>query len=74
MYQLSEQDADTKCHAKAKQRGQATFTLVAQDKSAPSTIAYWILANIETAPEAKLREALEDALNMRQYPNRKSAD
>jgi hypothetical protein len=74
MYQLSENDSDTRVHAKAKQRGQSTFTLVAQDYTAPATIAFWILQNIETAPPAKLREALEDALNMRDFPKRKRAD
>ena len=74
MYQLSENDIDTQCHAKAKQRDQSTFTLVAQDLSSPKTICFWILENIETAPADKLRKALEDALNMREYPTRKHAD
>lgn len=74
MIQLSENDHDSRCHAKAKQRGQSTFTLVAQDKSSPRTIAFWILENIETCPPEKLRLALEDALRMREWPSRKNAD
>lgn len=71
---LSLNDKDTQCHAKAKARGEHTFTLVAQDLSAPKTIAFWIGENIETAPEDKLREALEDALIMRKHTSRKHAD
>jgi hypothetical protein len=74
MYQLSEKDKDTGCHAKAKSRGQQTFTLVEQDASAVKTIAHWIYLNIETCPAAKLREALEDCINMRDFPNKKTAD
>lgn len=74
MYQLSENDGDTKVHAKAKQRGQKTFTLVEQDKTAVKAITHWIYLNIEDAPEAKLREALEDALHFRKFPLKKQAD
>jgi hypothetical protein len=74
MLQVSENDKDSRVHVKAKQRGQHTFTLVAQDRSAPATIAFWIQQNIETAPEDKLRTALEDALAMRKYSPRKAAD
>lgn len=38
------------------------------------TIAFWILQNIESAPEEKLRAAFEDCLVMRDFPNRKKAD
>lgn len=74
MYQLSENDADTTCHARAKQRGQRTFTLVEQDASTVETIAYWILKNINTAPPKKLRDALEDCIAMRDFPAKKAAD
>ncbi len=74
MYNLSESDNDTIVHARAKQRGQATFTLVEQDRTAPQTICHWITANIETAPEDKLRTALEAALKFRKHPNRKDPD
>jgi hypothetical protein len=65
---------DDVCHAKAKQRGQMTFTLVGQDRSTPRAICFWILENIETCPDNKLRQALEDALAARATPNRKNAD
>lgn len=65
---------DSLCYLKAKQRGERTFTLVEQDKSAVSCIAWWILQNIDTCPAPKLRQALEDAIAMRDYPRRKIAD
>jgi hypothetical protein len=65
---------DYTCFAKAISRGEHTFTLVAQDKTSPPVIAYWILRNIETAPANKLRCALEDAIIMRANPRRKWAD
>ena len=74
MHLLSEQDADTNCHAKAKARGQQTFTLVEQDLSAVKTIAHWIYLNIETCPPEKLRAALEDCIKMRNFTYRKFAD
>ncbi len=74
MYQVSEDDRDAKCFVKAKQRGQRTFTLVEQDATAVTTIAFWIGQNILTAPPDKLRDALEDAIAMRNFPNRKMAD
>jgi hypothetical protein len=70
----AEKDKDRNCFVRAKQRGQLTFTLVAQDITAPTTIAEWIKLNIETAPAEKLREALDDAIAMREWPNRKNAD
>lgn len=74
MYQLSETDRDTAIHARAKTRGQRTFTLVEQDASAVDTIAYWILRNIHTAPPAKLHDALETCILMRDFPKKKTAD
>lgn len=65
---------DDSCFEKAKAQGQQRFTLIAQDKTAPRCIAFWILENIETAPEDKLRHALEDALRARKWPSRKLAD
>ena len=65
---------DYKCFERARERGQNTFTLVAQDKSAARVICEWIKENIETCPPDKLRVALEDAIAMRDYPNRKAAD
>jgi hypothetical protein len=74
MIQLSENDRDTQVHARAKQRGQRTFTIVEQDITAPATICEWITRNIETASDAKLRDALESALEMRKFEKRKAAD
>jgi hypothetical protein len=64
LLQLSENDHDTQCHARAKARGQATFTVVEQDITAPETICEWIKLNIHTAPLAKLQEALDSAHKM----------
>ncbi len=74
MFQISEKDGDSRVHAKAKARGQRTFTLVEQDASTVKTIAHWIYLNIETAPPEKLREALDDCIAMREFPNKKNAD
>ena len=65
---------DNGCATKAQQRRQMTFTIVEQDRSAARVIAYWILENIETAPPAKLFDALESALVAREFPNKKNAD
>jgi hypothetical protein len=56
---------DNTCYEKAKKRGQRTFTLVEQDRTAPDTILAWIYFNWETAPEGKLMDAFEDAIAMR---------
>ena len=74
MHLLSENDRDTNVHAKAKQRGQRTFTVVEQDATAVKTIAHWIYLNIETAPAAKLHDALESCIAMREFPTKKNAD
>lgn len=58
-------DREPDCLAKAKERGQLTFTLVEQDYSSPSIICEWIKANIETCPKEKLFEALDKAIRMR---------
>ena len=71
--QLREHSGDSS-YDKAVARGETTFTLRAQDRSSPKTVAFWIMENIVTAPPDKLRSALEDALKMREWPNRKTAD
>lgn len=73
MYQVPE-DKDSTCYAKARQRGQKTFTIVEQDAAAVKTIAHWIYLNIETCPAPKLRQALEDCIAFRQFRNKKLAD
>lgn len=65
---------DHSCYAKGKAKGEQLFTLRSQDQTAPRVIAFWIMENIETAPEAKLRHALEDALRSRRWPTRKMPD
>ena len=67
-------DQESSCYTKARNRDQMTFTVIEQDKTAVSTIGWWILQNIETAPAKKLRLALDEALEMRGYPGRKFAD
>ena len=62
------------CFQKAKERGQMTFTVVEQDETAVRVIAHWIYLNIEKASPEKLRLALEECLEMRKFPNRKTAD
>ena len=74
MPMMSENDSDTQVYAKARNRGQETFTLVAQDRTSPRTILFWIGENFETAPPEKLRDAFERALRMREFPERKWAD
>lgn len=59
---------DDLCAAKAKERGQMTFTLVEQDMSAPLVILEWIKLNWQTCPPEKLRDAFEDALAMKCSP------
>lgn len=66
LLQLSEKDHDTQCHARAKNRGQETFTLVEQDDSAPEVICEWIKQNIRTCTRAKLEEALDSAIKWAQ--------
>lgn len=73
MFQVDE-TRDAGCFQKAQKRGQLTFTVVQQDKTSPQVICEWIKLNIETAPAAKLRDALESAIACRDFPNRKIAD
>lgn len=62
-----------KCLQKAAD-DEPIFVLLGRDVSSPKTICYWILDNIETLKPEKAHEALEHALNMRKYPNRKFPD
>lgn len=67
-------EMDKGCYERAKERGEQTFTLVAQDRSSPRTICFWIMENIETCPAEKLVDALMDAIAIRGNPVRKNAD
>lgn len=71
---LIPEDKDSKIYEKARRRGQKTFCLIEQDVTAVLTIAHWICFNIETAPDDKLRDALESCLQWRHYKGRKLAD
>ena len=66
-FMIPENDRDSRVHARAKERGQKTFTLIEQDRSTQRTIAFWILENVETAPEEKLVDALKQAI-AKQWP------
>lgn len=66
--------SDAECFHRARQRGQATFTLVEQDATSPRVILEWMKENIETCPAPKLYEALARALQMRDFQYRKNAD
>ncbi len=61
------------CLAKAKD-DEMLFILRAQDETAPKVVLHWIAKNFDTAPEDKLREAFECAMEMKKYPKRKKPD
>ena len=65
---------DYRCASKAQARGDITFTLVGQDKTAAKMVCLWIAENIETCPAEKLYDALQSAIAMRNLDNRKDAD
>lgn len=67
-------DRDIGCFNKARALGEPTFTLRAQDVSAPAVVAEWIKQNVMTCPAGKLREALDTAIKMREWPSKKHAD
>lgn len=50
------------------------FVLRAQDNSSPEIVLEWIKRNIKTAPDAKLRDAFECAIRMKNHPRTKNAD
>lgn len=56
---------DNTCYRKAVARGQRTFTLIEQDRTASRVILHWILENWDTCPTSKLQDAFEDAINMK---------
>lgn len=65
---------DDSCYRKGKANGEQLFTLRSQDMTMPRTICFWIMENINSCSEDKLRHALEDALRARKWPNRKMPD
>ena len=50
------------------------FVLRAQDRTAPHVVLHWISKNFQTAPEEKLREAFECALEMEKFRVHKNPD
>ncbi len=64
---------DLGCFLRAFAKGEPTFTLRAQDVSAPDIVIEWIGRNLH-ASDTKLREAFEKALRMRTWKDRKAAD
>lgn len=66
--------SDATCYSKAVAKGEDTFTVRSQDYTAPSIVCEWVKQNIYTCPADKLREALERAIKMRDWPSRKTAD
>ena len=61
------------------QAAQSTYILYtrrARSKHVVETIAiaYWILLNIRTCPAAKLHQAIDDCVAMRDFPTQKNAD
>ena len=67
---------DQTCYEKARRRGQRTFTLVEQDRSAARTVLFWIMENLNTAPQSKLEDAFEDVMGFQftQGVDKKNAD
>lgn len=61
------------CLSKAGQN-EMLFVLRGQDASSPKTVLFWIAENFDTCPDAKLREAFECALSMKQTRGIKVAD
>lgn len=64
---------DFKCHEKALQAGELTFTLREQDMTSPFIILEWIKLNFKTCPNEKLIEAFENALAMKDSKIQKKA-
>lgn len=69
-------DTDYACFAKAKEKGEPTFSLRAQDYSAPAVIEYWANLNQDHLGPAhpKIVQARQIAETMRAWPARRPAD
>lgn len=63
----------TGCFAKAK-NDEMLFVLRSQDNTSPIVVLEWIKLNFNTCPEAKLREAFECCIKMKNSSYRKTAD
>ena len=62
------------CRDTADRENLVRFTIHSKDLTGPATIAEWIKLNILTAPDAKLIDALEVALQMRRNPDKRMPD
>jgi hypothetical protein len=73
---VKDMDSDYACFVKAKDKHEPTFTLRAQDFSAPATIDAWIEFNEHTmgVDHPKIVGARAIAAQMRAWPNRRQAD
>ena len=69
-------DTDYACFVKAKDKGEPTFTLRAQDESAPMVVEFWAETNaLRLGPQhPKILQAFAIAEKMKQWPNRRQAD
>lgn len=70
---MATKENDT-CRDTADREDLVRFTLHSKDLTAPATIVDWIKLNILTAPDKKLIEALECALEMRRNPEKRMPD
>lgn len=71
-----ETDTDYACFVKAKDNGESTFTLRAQDQSAPDVIDFWAAKNalVLGNEHPKIVQARQIAARMRVFPGRRQAD
>jgi hypothetical protein len=70
---LDTKQSDNQCFLKALAEREPTFTLRAQDLSAPSIVRFWAAENSQLSP-VRLKEALRKAELMESWPNRRLAD
>lgn len=70
------QESDYQCFAKARAKGEPTFTLRAQDVSAPGLIFEWVRRNMATCTPEKIADALQIYHAMLKWPadKKKAAD
>jgi len=71
-----ETDTDFACFVKAKDKGEKTFTIRAQDSSAPEVIEFWAYLNEPAlgSGHPKIVGARAMAEQMRAWPGRRQAD
>ncbi len=69
-------DSDYACFVKAKDKGEPTFTLRAQDASAHFLVTMWANMNAPALGQnhPKILQARQIAESMRLWPNKKQAD